>query len=120
MSIKDTTLQKSIMTIVKQLDRDDKISLITYSDIDTTIFRSLSGEDIADIILSLSRINISGCTCGSEGLNRAYQIATDNFIENGNNRVIIITDGDFNFGTYNESELKQFIREKKNLMCFYQ
>ena len=118
MSIKDTTLQKSIMTIVKQLDRDDKISLITYSDIDTTIFRSLSGEDIADIILSLSRINISGCTCGSEGLNRAYQIATDNFIENGNNRVIIITDGDFNFGTYNESELKQFIREKKKSNVF--
>lgn len=118
MSLKASTLQKSIMTIAKQLGENDKISLVTYSGTDKVVFENLQGDNVTDLILSLSTINIAGCTNGSGGLDKAYEIALNNFIEKGNNRVVILTDGDFNFGTYNESELKLFIKEKKKSGVF--
>lgn len=118
MASSDTELQKSLMTIVKQLGPEDKISLITYASQDKIIFESIPGNSTSDIILSLSKISIAGCTAGSVGLDEAYRIAKDNFIEDGCNRVIILTDGDFNFGTYNTSELKQFIKDKKKTGVF--
>lgn len=118
MASSDTELQKSLMTIVKQLGPEDKISLVTYAAQDKVIFEGIPGNSTSDIILSLSKIGISGCTAGSKGLDRAYEIAKDNFIEDGCNRVIILTDGDFNFGTYNTSELRQFIKNKKKTGVF--
>ncbi len=55
-----------------------------------------------------------GSTAGGEGIKLAYKVAGENFIKNGNNRIILATDGDFNVGASSDSDMQQLIEEKRN------
>lgn len=109
--------QKIITTIVSKLNDGDKLSLVTYSDEDSVVIDSLivDKKTIMDTLIRyLFSINIAGCTFGSAGINKAYELIEKNKIANGVNRVILITDGDLNFGVTAKGELRDLIKEKKD------
>ncbi len=106
--------QMSIAAIVSKLKKGDTLSIIAYSDKTTTVAKKLDGGDMDKCVDAIMDIDgVGGCTNGSEGLNNAYQYLADNYDQDGNNRVFIFTDGDFNFGITAEGGLKGFIEEKR-------
>lgn len=107
--------QAAIIAMVSKLNVGDKLSLITYSSDDKVVIDDITiKEDSMDYIIErLLQVEIFGCTWGSKGLNTAYELIDRNKIENGINRVVIITDGDFNFGDSRIDKIEKLILEKK-------
>ena len=108
--------QAIVATIVSKLGNGDKISLITYSDddiVELEAFTVNGYEDRIHVLEKLLSIEITGCTYGSKGIESAYRIGKKNFIEGGNNQVILITDGDLNFGITDKGGLEELIERKK-------
>ena len=108
--------QAIIATIVSKLGNGDKISLITYSDDDIVELEAFSVngyEDRIRVLEKLLSIEITGCTNGSKGIEQAYKIGKKNYIPGGNNQVILITDGDLNFGITDKGGLEELIEKKK-------
>lgn len=115
MSGSEKQMQASFFTILSKLSDEDKFSLITYSSTDNTIFETTNKKEtnLLNIIYKFLDINIDGCTYGSKGLEAAYKLIEKNKIDNGINRIFILTDGDFNFGLTKNDSIEQFILEKK-------
>ena len=108
--------QAIIATIVSKLGNGDKISLITYSDediVELEAFEVNGQEDRISVLEKLLSIEITGCTNGSKGIESAYKIGKKNYIDGGNNQVILITDGDLNFGITDKGGLEELIEKKK-------
>ncbi len=108
--------QAIIATIVSKLGNGDKISLITYSDddiVELEAFPVNGYEDRIHVLEKLLSIEITGCTNGSKGIEQAYRIGKKNYIPAGNNQVILITDGDLNFGITDKGGLEELIEQKK-------
>ena len=108
--------QAMIAAIVSKLGNGDKISLVTYSTrdhVELEAFTVNGYEDRISVLEKLLSIEIEGCTYGSKGIERAYKIGKKNYIEGGNNQVILITDGDLNFGITDKGGLEELIEKKK-------
>ena len=113
--------QEAIATILAKLEKGDTFSLITYSDSDKTVydgFKITSEKDKEKIMLSVMKLLIGGCTFGSAGIETAYKAAGKNYKKDCNNEVILITDGDLNFGITEKGSLKELISEKKKENVF--
>ena len=119
MSSNDVNMQKTIMSIVSGLKVGDRFSLVTYSDIDHTIIDSMLFDgNIDKVIEKLYDISIEGCTYGSAGIETAYKIAEKNYIKDAVNRVVLITDGDLNFGINSNDGLEKLILKEKKKNVF--
>lgn len=108
--------QAMIATIISKLGNGDKLSIITYSDDDIIELEAFTVNGYEDRITALEKllsIEITGCTYGSKGIESAYRIGKKNYIEGGNNQVILITDGDLNFGITDKGGLEELIERKK-------
>lgn len=108
--------QAIIATIISKLGNGDKLSLVTYSSDDNVELEAFTVNGPEDRIKALERllsIEVTGYTHGSAGIERAYQIGKKNYIEGGNNQVILITDGDLNFGITDRGGLEELIEKKK-------
>lgn len=108
--------QAIIATVISKLGNGDKLSLITYSDDDIVEMEAFTVNGPEDRIRALEKllsIEITGCTYGSKGIESAYKIGKKNYIEGGNNQVILITDGDLNFGITDKGGLEELIERKK-------
>lgn len=103
-----------VYELLKNLGENDCVSLVTYASGVNTVLEGVEcTEDGKSCIQSaVQQLKASGATNGGDGLERAYRIAGERFIEGGNNRVIIISDGDFNAGINNPEYLKIFIQDK--------
>lgn len=106
--------KKGFNLLLDGLGDKDVVSIVTYASGVKTVLDggecTQKGKDkIRDAI---SKLVASGATSGGDGLERAYKIAQKHFITGGNNRVIIISDGDFNVGMTKQDDLKEFIQEK--------
>ena len=77
------------------------------------VLPSTPGSDKRTILAALDELQAGGSTAGGEGIKLAYQVAQQNHLANGNNRVILATDGDFNVGVSSEGELVRLIESKK-------
>lgn len=106
-------LQKSFSMLVNELTEKDTVSIVTYAGSDEVILKGVSGDDKEAIIEALDSLEASGSTNGADGIETAYELAEKYFIEGGNNRVILATDGDLNVGVSSESDLKDLVTEKK-------
>lgn len=106
--------KKSINMLADGLGENDVISLVTYASGVKTHFegKECTESGKTEIKNAVSQLRASGATSGGDGLERAYNIAQKHFITGGNNRVIIISDGDFNVGMSSADELKEFIQTK--------
>lgn len=106
-------LQQSLIMLLGNLSAKDRISIVTYAGDDRVVLRGVSGNDTQTIADAINELEAGGCTNGSAGIVTAYEIAQEYFIEGGNNRVILATDGDLNVGLTTAGELEDLISAKK-------
>ena len=107
-------LVKGMKLLVDKMRDDDYVSIVTYASGVDVRLESTSGRNKRRIHAVLDSLTAGGCTSGGEGLRLAYEEAKRNFRKNGNNRVILASDGDWNVGITSESELKRFIESKRD------
>ena len=109
---------QSLKVLVAQLRKEDKVALVVYAGAAGLVLPPTYGNEKQTIIEALEKLNAGGSTAGGAGIQLAYKIAEENFITNGNNRVILATDGDFNVGISSESDLETLIEEKRKTGVF--
>ena len=107
-------LKTAFKLLVKQLREQDTVSIVVYAGKAGTILEPTSGGNKTKIISAIDSLDAGGSTAGGEGIKLAYQIAQQNFLNTGNNRVILATDGDFNVGVSSEGDLTRLIEERRN------
>jgi Ca-activated chloride channel family protein len=106
-------LKKSLGLLVSKMRPQDRISLTVYAGSAGVVLPSTSGAEKEKIISALDNLQSGGSTAGGQGIILAYKIAKENFIKNGNNRVLIATDGDFNVGASSDGEMTHLIESKR-------
>lgn len=106
-------LQQSFSMLTENLTKKDKVSVVVYAGEDRVILEGVDGSEQTEILNAINNLEASGSTAGSAGIMTAYEIAEQYFIEGGNNRVILATDGDLNVGLTTVEELEELITEKK-------
>ena len=111
-------IQQSLNMLVENLSEKDRISIVTYAGSETVVLEGVSGDQHHRIVSAIEELEAHGSTNGSAGINKAYELAEKYFIEGGNNRVILATDGDLNVGLTSEGELERLITEKKKSGVF--
>lgn len=111
-------LQEAFGILAENLTEKDRISIVTYASEDKIVLEGVSGDKKTKIRRALNSLEAGGGTYGSRGLETAYRIAGENFIEGGNNRIILATDGDLNIGMTTQEELEELITEKRESGIF--
>ena len=106
-------LQRAFGVLADNLTEKDRVSIVTYAGDDKVLLEGVRGDKTEEIREVLNDLQAGGSTNGSKGIETAYELAEEFFIEGGNNRVILATDGDLNVGTTSESELTKLIEEKR-------
>lgn len=99
--------------LVNQLRPEDRVSIVVYAGSSGVALEPTSGQDKQKILEAIDRLEAGGSTAGGAGIQLAYKIAKENFIRNGNNRVILATDGDFNIGASSDADMVNLIEEKR-------
>ncbi len=113
-------LKEGFKLYVDQIRPIDKIGIVTYASSPGVLLEPTSGtdENKAFIKSQIDKLGASGSTNGEGGILTAYDLAVENFVEDGNNRVVLGTDGDFNVGISDQDELIELIEEKRELGVF--
>ena len=111
-------LKAAFRMLVNNLRRIDTVTIVTYGGTAGVMLQPTSGAEKQKIIEAIEGLTPAGSTPGSSGLKMAYEIAQSNFIKEGNNRVILATDGDFNVGQTNEKDLEELITRYRNTGIF--
>ena len=111
-------LKSSFKILVNQLREEDRVAIVVYAGAAGVVLESTPGSEKIKILEAINNLNAGGSTAGGEGIQLAYKIAKENFIEDGNNRVILATDGDFNIGASSDSAMKELIEEKRESGVF--
>ncbi len=106
-------LKSSFYLLTEQLRKDDRIAIVVYAGSSGLVLPSTSGNDKEKIKNALNNLHAGGSTAGGEGLKLAYKVAEENFIEEGNNRIILATDGDFNVGPSSNGEMQRLIEKER-------
>lgn len=111
-------LQASLVNLVNSLDEADRVAIVTYAGQSGVVLDSTPASDKATIIKAIEGLRAGGSTNGGSGLELAYEIARRHGSEDGVNRVILASDGDFNVGPSNVEELKKLIEQKRQSGVF--
>ena len=111
-------LINSMKLLVDTLADGDTVSIVTYAGSAGTVLEPTKVFDKAKILAALDNLMAGGSTAGGEGVRQAYQLARQNFDENGVNRVILATDGDFNVGITDIDELQSFVERERETGVF--
>jgi Ca-activated chloride channel homolog len=106
-------VKEALKILVNNLREEDHVAIVVYAGAAGCVLPSTSGANKAKILEGLDALHAGGSTAGGAGIQLAYKIAKDNFIKNGNNRIILASDGDFNVGVSSESELTKLVEEKR-------
>jgi len=104
-------LADSFALLVDRLDEGDTVSIVTYAGSDEVLADSVPGDRHRELERVLRELRAGGSTGGAAGLQTAYELASKNFVEGGNNRVILATDGDFNVGPSTPEQLTDLIED---------
>lgn len=111
-------LKKGFNLLVQEMREQDKISICVYAGAAGLVLPPTSGAHKDQIMDAINRLEAGGSTAGGQGIELAYATAVQNFDPNGNNRVILATDGDFNVGLSDDDALVQLIEEKRKSGVF--
>ena len=111
-------LKESMKVLVKELRSEDKVSIVVYAGAAGVVLEPTSGDKKNKIIDALDDLMAGGSTAGGEGIKLAYKLAEQNFIKEGNNRVILATDGDFNVGDTSDDDMEDLIEAKRKSGVF--
>jgi len=107
-------LKQAFRLLVNELTEKDTVSIVVYAGAAGVVLPPTPGDDSTTISNALDKLNAGGSTAGGEGIRMAYALAKEHFLQGGNNRVILATDGDFNVGASSDAELVRLIEEKRN------
>jgi len=107
-------LKKAFKLLVNQLRPEDKVAIVVYAGSSGLVLPSTNGTEKEEILNALNKLNAGGSTAGAAGLKLAYKTARENFIDGGNNRIILATDGDFNVGISSNAEMERLIEKERN------
>ena len=105
-------VKTALSGLAGELTKNDKVSIVVYAGAAGLVLEPTN--DPKAIRRAISQLNAGGSTAGGAGLQLAYNIAEDNFIKGGVNRVILATDGDFNVGVSNRDSLVEMIETKRD------
>ena len=111
-------VKASMKLLVDQLREQDKVSLVVYAGNAGLVLPATSGADKTKIKDAIDKLEAGGSTAGGQGIKLAYKTAKENFMKNGNNRVILCTDGDFNVGASSDDALVNIIEEERKSGVF--
>jgi len=111
-------LKSGFKLLVDELSAEDRVAIVTYAGSAAVILESTAGDEKETIKNAIDQLGAGGGTAGAEGIVTAYEIAEQYFVENGNNRIVVGTDGDFNIGISNQEDLIDLIEEKRDLGVF--
>ena len=111
-------VKSSMKLLVNNLRPQDHVAIVTYAGAAGEVLPSTSGADKQKIMDALEGLQAGGSTAGGDGIQLAYKIAGKNFVKEGNNRVILCTDGDFNVGVSTTEELESLIEAKRKSGIF--
>ncbi len=105
-------VQWALQRMVEQLGENDQVAIVVYAGASGLVLPSTSCIQKAEVMSAIEQLRAGGSTNGGAGIQLAYDVAAQNFIKKGTNRVILATDGDFNVGTTNTVELIRLIEAK--------
>jgi Ca-activated chloride channel homolog len=111
-------LKDSMRVLVNQLKPQDRVAIVVYAGSSGLVLPSTPARNRGEIVSALNNLEAGGSTNGGQGIQLAYATAQENFISNGNNRVILATDGDFNVGLTGDDELVRLIENKRRSGIF--
>jgi Ca-activated chloride channel family protein len=111
-------LQKAFRLLVNELDPHDRVSIVVYAGAAGLVLPSTEASKKETIASAIERLSAGGSTAGGAGIKLAYKVAQENYIRNGNNRIILATDGDFNVGVSSTSELVRMIEDYRKKGIF--
>ena len=111
-------LKSAFKLLVNQLRAKDKVAIVVYAGAAGVILPPTSGDKKETIINALENLESGGSTAGGEGIKLAYKLANEHFIKNGNNRVILATDGDFNVGASSNNAMEKLIEKERETGVF--
>ncbi|WP_319503543.1 von Willebrand factor type A domain-containing protein [uncultured Draconibacterium sp.] len=106
-------LKRAFKMLVNELRPNDRVAIVVYAGAAGKVLDSTPGNQKTKILSALEKLNAGGSTAGGAGIKLAYKIAEENFIEGGNNRIILATDGDFNVGVSSTSEMERLVEQKR-------
>ena len=111
-------IQSAFRVLADRLRAEDRVSIVVYAGAAGLVLPPTSGADKQTILAALDQLEAGGSTAGGEGIELAYKVARENFLESGNNRVILATDGDFNVGVSGSEELEKLIVKQRQSGIF--
>lgn len=106
-------LKSAFRLLVNELRDEDRVAIVVYAGAAGLVLPPTKGDQKSRILEALDRLEAGGSTAGGAGIQLAYQVARDHFLPEGNNRVILATDGDFNVGVSSDGGLIQMIEERR-------
>lgn len=111
-------IKRSFRLLVDQLRKEDKVAIVVYAGNSGLVLPPTSGNEKEKIMQKIDVLEAGGSTAGGAGIQLAYDVAIENFMKEGNNRVILATDGDFNVGVSSDAELVSLIEKKRETGIF--
>ena len=111
-------LKKAFTLLVEQLRPEDRVAIAVYAGAAGLVLPSTRGNRHDKITAALDELEAGGSTAGGAGLKLAYDVARENYIDGGNNRVILATDGDFNVGASSDAEMVRLIEKERDSGTF--
>ena len=111
-------VQSGMRMLAATLTARDRVSIVVYAGASGLVLPSTSGDRRQRIDHAIAELHAGGSTNGGAGIRLAYQLARDNFIKGGVNRVILATDGDFNVGVVDQNELVRLIERERESGVF--
>ena len=105
-------LKSGLIELVSHLRSDDRVAIVTYASGENLLLPSTPCSEAETIINRINRLEAQGATSGSKALEMAYEQAKANYIEGGNNRIIIGTDGDWNVGVTSTEGLLEIVESR--------
>src|SRR5690606_11464931 len=106
-------LKSSMKVLLDELRDDDRVSIVYYASGTGVLLEPTKASDKKKIVDAIDNMRAGGGTSGAAGLGLAYEMAEKHFVKNGNNRIILATDGDFNIGKSSDEEMQELIEEKR-------
>ena len=105
-------VKTALAGLADQLGPQDKVSIVVYAGAAGLVLPATG--DRREIVSALDRLSAGGSTAGGAGLQLAYQVARDNFIKGGVNRILLATDGDFNVGVSDNKALIAMVEKERD------
>lgn len=105
--------RQALRILAGELTQRDRVSIVVYAGAAGTVLAPTPGNDTRSIVCSLESLEAGGSTAGGAGIEAAYRLARESFVPNGVNRVMLLTDGDFNVGISDPERLKNYVAERR-------